>query len=77
MGRGKNKAGSGEIPALCLTNKPPINLAVKIRISVEKDKSEPVSNMEKVRICLRLVLVIGLEPARSIPQEPNGNVTSV
>ena len=27
-----------------------VNLTVEIRISVEKDKSEPVSNWEKVRI---------------------------
>ena len=27
-----------------------VNLTIKIRISVEKDKSEPVSNREKVRI---------------------------
>ena len=27
-----------------------VNLTVEIRISIEKDKSEPVSNREKVRI---------------------------
>ena len=42
-------AGSGKPPALHLTNIS-INLTVEIRISVEKDKSEPVSNWEKVRI---------------------------
>ena len=27
-----------------------VNLTVEIRISIEKDKSEPISNWEKVRI---------------------------
>ena len=45
----KSKAGSDKLPALNLTNIS-VNLAVEIRISVEKDKSEPVSNWEKVRI---------------------------
>ena len=36
-------AGSGKLPALHLTNIS-INLTVEIRISIEKDKSEPVSN---------------------------------
>ena len=45
----KSKAGSDKLPALNLTNIS-VNLAVEIRISVEKDTSEPVSNWEKVRI---------------------------
>ena len=42
-------AGSGKPPALHLTNIS-INLTVEIRISIEKDKSEPVPDREKVRI---------------------------
>ena len=45
----KNKAGSGALPALTLANVS-VDLTVEIRIIVEKDKSEPVSNREKVRI---------------------------
>ena len=45
----KNEAGSGKLPALQLMNVS-VNLAVEIRISIEKDKSEPVPDWEKVRI---------------------------
>jgi len=53
-----------------------VNLTVEIRISIEKDKSEPISNREKVRIifawCARQEL--NLHP---LGLEPNGNVTLV
>ena len=53
-----------------------VNLTVEIRISIEKDKSEPVSNREKVRIifawCARQELNLHPEGPG-----PNGNVTLV
>ena len=53
-----------------------VNLTVEIRISIEKDKSEPVSDREKVRIIFAWCARQDLNP-HPLGMGPNGNVTLV